>query len=102
MSAIVSTVYAQDEIEDIREEIGELQSQIDSLNALLNELIQEASVINSPQMQLGVAGPMGSLLDKEYFYINHNDDWKIPYWVAHFYLTKTTFRIFICFSTLNL
>ena len=44
---------AQDQIDDIRAEIAELQSQIDSLNALLNELLQrQAYVIDSPHVHI--------------------------------------------------
>ncbi len=31
----------------------------------------------------GIAGKPGTILDKKYFIINHNDTWKIPYWVAY-------------------
>lgn len=35
----------------------------------------------------GIAGKRGTILDKKYFIINHNDTWKIPCWVAY-YLTS--------------
>lgn len=34
-------------------------------------------------MYYGIAGPCGTILDKGHFVINHNDNWKIPYWVAY-------------------
>jgi len=44
---------AQNQIDDIRAEIAELQAQIDSLNALLQELLQgQAYVIDSPTFNL--------------------------------------------------
>ncbi len=32
----------------------------------------------------GIVSDSGTLLDKEYFFINHTDDWKISYWVGYF------------------
>jgi endonuclease G len=32
----------------------------------------------------GVIGIKGTILDKTYFVINHNNTWKIPYWVAYY------------------
>jgi len=32
----------------------------------------------------GIAGRQGTVLDKDYFVVNHCDEWKIPYWVAYF------------------
>lgn len=31
----------------------------------------------------GIAGDTGTILDKRYFVINHNNDMKVPYWVAY-------------------
>ncbi|PWB76075.1 DNA/RNA endonuclease [candidate division GN15 bacterium] len=31
----------------------------------------------------GIVSPKGTILDKRYFTINHNDEWKEPYWVAY-------------------
>ncbi len=41
---------------------------------------------DSLNLQYGIASRRGTLLNKGYFIINHNDTWKIPYWVAY-YLT---------------
>lgn len=32
----------------------------------------------------GIKSDTGKLMDKKYFVINHNDSWKIPYWVAYY------------------
>jgi endonuclease G len=38
---------------------------------------------DSLNLKYGVAGPHGHGLDRYYFYVNYNDTWRIPYWVAY-------------------
>ena len=45
------------------------------------------TIKDSLNLFYGIAGKRGTILDKKYFVINHNDAWKIPYWVAY-YLTS--------------
>jgi len=48
-----------------------------------------AIVRDDVNLAFGIASPTGTILDKEYFVINHNDSWKIPYWVGY-YLTDSS------------
>lgn len=42
-------------------------------------------------LKYGVAGPKGHGLNHTCFYVNHNDTWRIPYWVAY-YLSRRNLR----------
>jgi endonuclease G len=42
------------------------------------------SLFDDQHLRWGIKSDSGTLLHKNYFVINHNDDWKIPYWVAYF------------------
>jgi DNA/RNA endonuclease G (NUC1) len=37
----------------------------------------------NPNIQYGVAGIKGRVLDKGYYVINYSDRWRIPYWSAY-------------------
>jgi endonuclease G len=41
------------------------------------------TIRDSLNLKYGVAGPPGHGLNHYYFYVNHNDTWRIPYWVAY-------------------
>lgn len=38
---------------------------------------------DSINLLYGIIGDTGTILNKKYFIINHNNEWKIPYWVAY-------------------
>ncbi len=38
---------------------------------------------DSLNLLYGIAGKQGKILNKKYFVINYNNQWKIPYWVAY-------------------
>jgi endonuclease G len=41
------------------------------------------TIRDSLNLKYGVAGPPGHGLNHYYFYVNHNDTWRIPYWVSY-------------------
>lgn len=51
----------------------------------------ENIISDSLNLYYGIKSRLGTILDKKYFKINHNDTWKIPYWVAY-YLTSSDLK----------
>ena len=43
-----------------------------------------APVADDDNLLWGCAGRQGTVLDKDYFVINHDNQWKIPLWVAYY------------------
>lgn len=35
-------------------------------------------------LRWGIRGHTGMILDKEFFVVNHHNNWKVPYWVAYY------------------
>jgi hypothetical protein len=68
LTVIVSAiqVHAQDDIDEPYKRVERLEYRLDSLSALLGEL-QVTTVIDSPHVQFGIAGPAGTLMDKQHF-----------------------------------
>lgn len=46
--------------------------------------IQLDTISDTSNLYWGIASTKGTYLDKGYFFINHNDKWKIPYWVGYY------------------
>ncbi len=42
------------------------------------------SLSDTCNIRWGIICDSGTFLDKEYFCINHDDEWKIPYWVGYY------------------
>lgn len=81
--------------QDLEQRVSNLEEKLDRLEIKLDSLLEllKAKVIEIPVYEImkdslhllyGIASNKGTILDKEYFVINHNDDWKIPYWVAYY------------------
>ena len=81
--------------QDLEQRVSVLEDRIDQLETRLDSLLEllKARVIEMPVYEVmrdnlhllyGIASDKGTMLDKEYFIINHNDQWKIPYWVAYY------------------
>jgi DNA/RNA endonuclease G (NUC1) len=60
------------------------QSDVTSLARLASTItINGDTLSDSSNLHWGMAGPIGTVLDKHYFVIDYNDYWKEPYWVAY-------------------
>lgn len=74
--------------ETIEEKLVHIEAKLDSIINLLNSKIKTGifyeTITDTMNLRYGITSPQGTILDKEYFIINHNDDWKIPYWVAYY------------------
>ncbi len=74
--------------ETIEQKLDRIEAKIDTLLTFhrgQTENTQSYEVIkDSLNLLWGIASARGTVLDKRYFVINHNDDWKIPYWVAYY------------------
>lgn len=85
LSAIFTPAIAQN---DIEERLDRLEARVDSILDLLGQYIEETPtyriVRDSLNIYWGITSARGTVLDKGYFVINHNDQWKIPYWVAYY------------------
>lgn len=85
LSAIYSPAVCQETTE---ERLDRLEAKLDSLLALIRDHIEERPsygvIKDSLNLLYGIESARGTVLDKEYFVINHNNDWKIPYWVAYY------------------
>lgn len=76
--------YAQTSIE-VR--LDRIEVKVDSLLAYFAEEEKEKTgdyYKDGTHVSWGISGKQGSILDREYFVINHNNIWKIPYWVAYY------------------
>lgn len=72
-------------LNNIEQRLERIETRLDSLIAALRGLELPVPVTrDSSHLYFGIAGPTGTILDKEYFVINHNDDYKIAYWVAYY------------------
>jgi len=73
--------------ETVEERLDRIEAKLDSL---LSYYRQESDstvgdiIDDSLNLLWGIKSPIGTLLDKEYFVINHNNSWKIPYWTAYY------------------
>jgi endonuclease G len=85
LSAIYSPAVCQETTE---ERLDRLEAKLDSLLALIRGHIEERPsygvIKDSLNLLFGIESARGTVLDKGYFVINHNNDWKIPYWVAYY------------------
>ena len=81
--------------QDLEQRVSNLEEKVDRLEIKLDSLLEllKAKVIGMPVYEImkdslhllyGIASNKGTVLDKQYFIINHNDKWKIPYWVAYY------------------
>lgn len=74
--------------ETLEQKLQRIEAKIDSLLAFHRRQIENVQpyeiIRDSLNVLWGIAGARGTILNKEYFFINHNDDWKIPYWVAYY------------------
>lgn len=72
---------------DIEERLERLEFLVDSLRGLVRikttVIPGFETIVDTPHVQYGIKSIVDRRLDKEYFYVNHNDDWKVAYWVAH-------------------
>ncbi|MGB3479302.1 MAG: DNA/RNA non-specific endonuclease [bacterium] len=81
--------------QDLEQRVSSLEDKLDRLETKLDSLLEllKTKVIEMPVYEVmkdslhllyGIAGNKGTILDKHYFIINHNDKRKIPYWVAYY------------------
>ena len=72
----------------VEERLERVEAKLDSLLTLLRtrvvRLPAHETISDTLNLLYGIACTRGTVLNKEYFVINHNDDWKIPYWVAYY------------------
>jgi len=71
----------------VEQRLGRIEADIDTLLSLhrtqLNKSDTYEIIKDTLNLLYGIASSRGTILDKGYFVINHNDNWKIPYWVAY-------------------
>lgn len=86
LSAIYTPAICQEET--VEERLERLEAIVDSLRGLPGEearvIPDYETIVDTPNVQYGIISIVDRELDKGYFFINHNDDWKIPYWVAYY------------------
>jgi len=85
---ILLTIFSVGICQDINQRVNRLETRLDSLISALkgqsqNIIIGDTFFDNS-NVQYGIISSKGIILDKTYFVINHNNAWKIPYWVAYY------------------
>lgn len=82
--ALHTPVAAQESVE---ERLNRLEFLVDSLRGVrvspARVIPGLETIVDTPYVQYGITSIVDRKLDKKYFYVNHNDDWKIAYWVAH-------------------
>lgn len=77
---------AQDSLD---RKLDRIEAKLDTLLALQRgrggpALVSRGDTLrDSLHVRWGMVGPRGTVLDKRFFVINHNDRWKEPYWVAY-------------------
>jgi DNA/RNA endonuclease G (NUC1) len=88
LALLITPLPAQDvanRLDNIEQRLERLETRLDSLLAVIRALELPVSITrDSSHLYFGIAGPTGTILDKEYFVINHNDDYKIAHWVAYY------------------
>jgi len=74
--------------QNVEQRLNRLETRLDSLiNALKGQstnISKGDTIRDSMNLLYGIISVKGTLLNKGYFVINHNDSWKIPYWVAYY------------------
>ncbi|MCK4819717.1 hypothetical protein KA005_28380, partial [bacterium] len=85
LSAIYTPAICQETVEA---RLDRLEAKLDSLLALLRTRVERVpayeTISDTLNLVYGIVSAHGTILNKKYFVINHNDDWKIPYWVAYY------------------
>jgi endonuclease G len=88
---LVSAFNTQAVCQTVEERLERLESLVDSLRGLgsgkTRVIPDYEAIVDTPHVQYGIKSIVDRKLDKDYYYINYNGDWKIPYWVAY-YLTS--------------
>lgn len=83
--AVVSRVFCQTPIE---QRLDQIEAKMDTLLSYHRDRADvdetEEALRDDSNLFWGVSGRQGTILDKDYFVVNHCDEWKIPYWVAYF------------------
>lgn len=74
--------------ETIEQKLDRIEAKLDTLLALQRgQAYQEISyetIRDTLNLLWGIASQHGTILDKGYSVMNHNNDWKIPYWVSYY------------------
>jgi endonuclease G len=85
LSAPLTPAKAQN---DLEERIERLETIVDSLKALFGNRLRVIpsyeTIVDTPNVQYGIASLVDWKLDKDYYFINYNGDWKVAYWVAYY------------------
>ncbi len=89
---LANVTYAQDTTE---ERLDRIEAKLDTLLSYhqgITSASEPGTILrDDSNLRWGIAGHSGSVLDKGYFVINHNNGWKIPYWVAY-YLSESNLQ----------
>ena len=84
---LISAFQTQADCQTVEERLDRLEVKLDSLFILLRTRVVRVpaheTISDTLNLLYGITSIVDRKLDKEYFYVNHNDDWKIAYWVAH-------------------
>lgn len=74
--------------ETVEERLERLETKLDSVLTLLRAQVERVpayeTISDTLNLLYGITSARGTILNKGYFVINHNDDWKIPYWVGYY------------------
>lgn len=82
---LAGSTLAQDSFE-VR--LDRLEAKLDTLLSYHRVVGQDGTendvLRDGSNLLWGIGGRFGSVMDKDFFVVNHNDNWKIPYWVAYY------------------
>jgi len=85
---ILLTIISLGICQNIEQQVNRLETRLDSLITALNGQSQPIAIgdtfFDNSNVLYGIICSKGIILDKTYFVINHNNSWKIPYWVAYY------------------
>jgi len=74
--------------ETVEERLDRVEAKLDSVLSIFKAQIEKEpankTIIDTLNLLYGITSPIGTVLDKGYFVIDYNNDWKIPYWVAYY------------------
>jgi len=88
LNFILLTIFSPGICQNIEQRVTRLETRLDSLiGALKGESRDIAigdTIFDNSNVLYGIIGTKGTILNKTYFVINHNNSWKIPYWVAYY------------------
>lgn len=80
-----ASATAQD---SVNQKLDRIEAKLDTLLAIHRNQADVSvssgdTLRDTSNLRWGIVGTRGTILDKRFFVINHNDSWREPYWVAY-------------------